>query len=148
MQETLAIGSVPLYLGMAKADVLSKLHKAGYDVNPDSYVVLEKSPGGSSSIIGVVAFENEKLSFINRDWIPDNNTPDTIGRGIYGVFREMEQRGRTACTIQTSDEVNPLAELRYVIIRCRPGQSYVSIGLVRSKIEGVTATTVEEILRK
>jgi hypothetical protein len=144
--ETLQIGFVPLHLGMAKTEVLSMLQKAGYKFDDEHGIVTEKTPRYPYSTLGAIGFEGDELSFINRTWTPDAATAHAVATSVFGVFRELERRGRTTCAIETSDQMGPTAEIRAVTIQCRPGKSFVTIGAVHTAAGD--SIMIDETLRK
>lgn len=146
-QETLAIGSADLNLGMSQDAVLGQLTRAGYKLteeNSNSWTVWQSNPRGLVSL-GGVGFKNNTLIFINREWTPDVGTPEAIGNGLYGVLSRMYEQGRKACSLQTNDQQNPTSEVKSIYLTCYPGHSYVSITVVRS--QGHESVNVEEILK-
>lgn len=144
--ETLSVGFVPHHLGMSRSEVNTKLQNARYEVREDG-VVMEKNAVGTNSIVGTIAFKNDRLSFINRSWLPHDINVHSFGQALYGVFRQLELQNRTNCLMATSQETNPNADLRSVTIRCLPGASYVDISIVRTS-DGLDLVNIEEILRE
>jgi len=145
-RESLLIGTIALYLGMQQETVISQLTVAGYSLTPfgkDEFYVFQNKD--NNSILGVVAFTNKRLSFINRDWTPDDSDAASVGNGIYGALSAAYAEGRSTCSLSTSVEQNPSAETKYVNLVCGPGQKYVSIMITR--YQGKELVSVSEILR-
>lgn len=147
-QDKLAIGPVELRLGMPQDEVIGKLTSAGFTVkSSNGFLVWDMKRGGVNVLMGAVDFTSGKLSFINREWMLDDN-PDaaSIAEAIYGALSSAHNEGRDWCSLNTNMRQNPTAEVKTVILACVPGQRYLTITAARIQGQRETAN-VEEILR-
>ena len=148
VQETLSIGSVELHLGMPQDAVLGQLTRAGYKLTAsgeNGWMIMQSNGDARNGILGSVGFKDNRLTFIDRDWAPDQTSVGTIGNGIYGVLSNLYKQGRQVCSLQTGDQQNPTSELKNIYLTCSPGASYLSITILR--YQGNDSVSVEEILK-
>ncbi len=147
-RESLMIGSVELHLGMPQDFVLAELARAGYklvDNGKNGWTVMQEHGSALASVLGIVSFKSDVLTFINRIWTPDDNTAADVGEGLYGVLAHFYKEGRRTCFLETKDEQGPTAEAKTIKLGCTPGDSYMSVLVVRQdKRESVG---IGEILR-
>ena len=151
--ETLIVGVVELWLGMAEDAAVSKLTGTGYKLTPvgkvgDDYLVSLPSPYPNATPaqdLGVVGFTKGKLTFINRTWA-QGETAAALGRGIYAALNQFVEEGRSACTVATGVTENQIAEIKTASLSCTPGRSHLEITIVR-EANGQESVSVEEILQ-
>jgi hypothetical protein len=147
--ETLNIGVVELHLGMSKAEVFSRITNKGYifGTGEDGNVPILEEHGDLKmrSLLGLVSFENNRLTFINRVWTPDEQDGPAIARGVYGALSEAQRQGRTACTVSTDSSQGPSGDVKYILFAC--GQSPKVISLMLTHYQGQDSVSVGEILR-
>lgn len=147
--ESIDVGGIELRLGMSKAEVLSRIADKGYASGTGDGVnlpILEgHGKGQASSLLGLVSFENNRLTFINRVWTPDNDNGPAIARGLYGVFSDAQRQGRTVCTMSTDSRQSPSADIKEVSFTC--GQSRKVIFLQLTHYQEQDFVSVSETLK-
>ena len=72
--ESISLGSVSVYLGEQKTETIAALVTAGYKLvssagDKSSFTVSWQN-GSTPPLIGIVSFDNDRLSFVNKSWDP------------------------------------------------------------------------------
>jgi hypothetical protein len=147
--DTIELNFVELHLGMPKEEVLTELSKSAdvrsTDASGDSWEIIEKG-GQFDKILGTFGFQADKLSWVYKEWGPDDQSKGVEFAGaLFAAISQFEKEGRTTCEISAGETQNPKAEIKTAYISC--GNKYIDITVIRSTEFGDTAS-VEENLEK
>lgn len=86
---------------------------------------------GKLDMIGSLFFKGGLLTGASKDWTPSDGGEFAVGRSLYAVGRELEQRGETTCTLETGANDAPDVESRALRFHC--GRRTLSIHTTRMR---------------
>jgi hypothetical protein len=126
-KNSIELGNTVLRLGMSKDSVVAVL--AGYYAVDDSGWVITKS-GPPYDYAGQVVFKNGKLVAVWKNWSPDNQQHGyELANNLYGLFKVLEDEGRTNCTLSTGTKQTSASEQKTAFLLC--GGKEIQISTLR-----------------
>jgi hypothetical protein len=118
--QDLPIGSMWLSIGMKQADVWKEMN-ARFQVvpmegKPISFVLLEAEPsrGQTPQVLGMIAFENERVSWIQRrwGWFYGQVNAAEVGRALFSAIESATSASGQSATITTKVSRVPGSEFK------------------------------------
>jgi hypothetical protein len=110
---SLDLGSVNVWLGMSKAEVLNAVHKVGYrtiDELTDGKAMITSGDVGKGPYY-TVKFTADRLSYAERSWFSDNQPFDAV----LGALSTVSGK---SCDIQDDPKMTPEMNIRRIYIYC------------------------------
>lgn len=132
------IGSVGLELGGSKQEALSSL-RSSYQVEETQggWVVTQRSED-RYHFLGSVQFADDRLVFVNRDWMPEDqdDAMAVVGAAIHALTSVAESTAEP-CELTPGEQTQPGGRVSRIEVRC--GIHGVSISIVHSRAgDGIT----------
>ncbi len=109
------LGGIELTLGMLQEEALQKLSSV-YDLNyrdPSAGWFVQRRGGPPFEIVGIVGFTNNRLTFANALWGPNNQTAQDLATTLSDAVRSVAPSVRM-CAVS----VEPLSGGTETTIRC------------------------------
>lgn len=114
---SMELGSVTVWLGMPKQEVVRRCASAGYSVNDTNDLIFDtndpKKATADSKWFGV-KFKNGRLSFASREWYSSKASP--FGAAI-GALEQLKDT-HAGCSVVHDQDKSPDAEFERVFITC------------------------------
>ena len=117
------IGSVSVWLGMSKSEVVRRVSDAGYKSQvDDSNVIIVGSNKSQSGVLGTTSFRSGMLIFASRSWFQSGSN---LMAAVIGALSALASQGSDRCSISswpvkkpdfTSDNVGIYCGKRSVIL--------------------------------
>jgi hypothetical protein len=151
--EQIAIGGVPLQIGMAKDAVLNKITQRGFDITSgeivtsgslsESLFVREKNNRNEYEVVGAFTFKDSRLFWASRTWDGQDAGAAKLARNLYFLLNSFEKQGNTSCTIETREQERPELDSKTTEIHC--GKRTASLYAVAYKEQRALANLEETI---
>jgi hypothetical protein len=123
---SLDLGTMTVWLGMSKAQLLASCVKSGYrpisSDDPEELYVADQV-GEITRQVFAVRFLNGKLSYANRTWLTKSGSVDDAVIGAFATFN-----GKTGCSIAHAFENGPDRHIERVVVTCGSRSVLVSKG--------------------
>ena len=121
--ESIELGSVELYLGEPKADVLARLVTAGYTTHPmggdaNSFSVLGQKPDKTWALLGTFGFTAGRLTFVSKHWTPAVKSDYDLAKAIFFATKNMNDRGCRLVTLDPKENDQPGVQVRAMSLSC------------------------------
>ena len=113
--DRIQLGGIELTLGMPQEEVLQKLASV-YDlnyINPRAGWFVQRRGGPPFDVVGVVGFTDNRLTFANAVWGPNNQTAQDLATTLSDAVRSVAPSVRM-CAVS----VEPLSGGTETTIRC------------------------------
>jgi hypothetical protein len=109
-----------LHLGMSKSIVISRLAENNNLVKVqgagDNWLV---NPKGETNVsFGMLGFQNDKLTYISKDWTQGNEDAPAFAQALHTAFDGFANEDRTTCTVSAPVTRSSVAEMKYIIFSC------------------------------
>lgn len=122
-REAIGLGSVRLYLGQTKSEVLATLVQAGYLVTPfsigdDKQFTVSWKKGDSYHLVGNIGFTAERLTFANKNWNPDDSSGYEFAKAIFFASKSLNQQGCESVLLTTASTDERGGQIRTATIYC------------------------------
>jgi hypothetical protein len=132
---SLELGSVDVWLGMPKQEVLAKFASAGFKVINTTEVGLMVLDDDKQTYN--VDFRGGRLSFASRSWNGKNTDNITA---VIEALAAISGRNGSFCRVYREPSSSPSTSLNRIFVTC--GQRSVVVG--KGKINGINVEIVEE----
>jgi len=121
-QESVNLGSVRLYLGQSRTDVLASMASAQYQLTAvgegkTNYGVYLQT-GGKFALVGNIAFTNDRLTFINKDWNPDESSDYDLAKAIFFASKSLNEQDCESVRLTTSSNDQRSGQIRTAVLSC------------------------------
>lgn len=113
-------------IGTPKAKIFSKLvadYKLSKVGDIDQWGISTNSQ--PSRVLGIIAFENEKVSFINKSWGSFDESSTEPFQTLFRALSSLSEEGHTVAILQTTESKDPQGSIKEV--RLHFGNKYFSI---------------------
>lgn len=133
-------------IGSPKSTIFPRL-AAEYNLSKitdsDQWAVSTKDTPPNS--VGIILFEKERVSFINKDWGSYGEECDEAFQMLYQAFSNISEQGNSIATLNVGESKEPHASVKEITLQF--SEKRFSISIV--KLSGKPATIVfSEQLRK
>jgi hypothetical protein len=126
-RNSIELGNTVLHVGMARDSAIAAL-ATYYTVNDNGWVITKSGP--PYNYVCQVVFKNGKLSAVWKNWSPDDQEHGyELANNIYGLFKEIEDEGRTNCILSTGSKQTSGSEQKTVFLSC--GGKEIQISTLR-----------------
>lgn len=153
--ERITLGSVQLYLGESRAEVLAGLATAGLLSKPYGNANFTVSWQGANKYpvpLGRIGFSTDRLQYINKDWDPpdiEQSSAYDLAKVIFLASRSLVEQGCDSVHLSTESSEQRDSRIQTVILQC--GGSHrkfwiTALDLESDPREKHRAVSVSEIL--
>jgi hypothetical protein len=144
-KNTIDFGNKVLRLGMAEDAVIAALAE-NYSVDEMGFVTTKSGPPYESA--GQLVFKNGRLVGVWKDWSPNNQQQGyELANNIYGLFKALEDEGRTNCILSTGSKQTATSEQKTAFLLCGGKEIQISNLRLRKDDETNEFAVLTEILK-
>jgi hypothetical protein len=127
---SMELGSVTVWLGMPKQEVVRRCASAGYsapdETNGRIFDTDDLKKVTADSKVFIVKFKNGRLSFASRDWYSSKASEFGAVIGALEQFKDT----RAGCSVVHDQDKSPDAEFERVFITCGLRTVLIKVGKV------------------
>jgi hypothetical protein len=141
-KNSIELGNTALRLGMPRDSVVAALANY-YSVDDDGWVFTKSGPPFETA--GQVVFKNGRLVAVWKNWSPANQQHGyELANNIYGLFKVLEDDGRTNCILSTGSKQTSGSEQKTAFLFCGGKEIQIStLRLRRSELTSDSAMLTE-----
>lgn len=151
-EPSITLGRLTVSTGMAQAEVirLAGVARQRLSVTPQverTAIVWEKeTTDDSNRILGSIAFENDRVKVVFKNWTPEQTEKDIdVGNALFSLAESFVQASNTRCTLSTSTRNEPGQQDQRVTLQC--GRRSIEISTVRNDQYRILSTSVSESIK-